>query len=83
MEKNININHESCKAQILGLLYQTLVQPQLFVFGLYEPLQTQCCNCSLTNIAHGLHSTQWSFEMHYNNQSIDASCRSATANGRS
>jgi hypothetical protein len=28
--------------------------------------------------AHGPHSTQWSFEMQYNNQSIAASCRFAT-----
>jgi hypothetical protein len=27
--------------------------------------------------AHGLHSTQWSFQMQYNNQSIAASCRFA------
>jgi hypothetical protein len=31
----------------------------------------------MANIAHGLHSTQWSFEMQYNNQSIAPLCRFA------
>jgi hypothetical protein len=77
LEKNNNIHHQSCRARILRLLYQTLVQLQIFVFGLNELLQTRCCNWSLANIAHGLHATQWSFGMQYNIQSVAASCRFA------
>jgi hypothetical protein len=77
LKKSININHQSGNAPILGLLYQTLVSSHTCLHSDCWTIADVMLRSVTGKHAHGLHLTQWSFEMQYNIQSVAASCRFA------